>query len=92
MAERVAAVDRIAKRKRHTNVALSSRAYLAATAKPRRIAGFGAKRYGLEGFLFPATYDFTKRTTSAKLAALQLKAFEHNWRGVEHVATRARRT
>jgi UPF0755 protein len=82
MAERVAAVDRIAKRKRHANVALSSRAYLAATAKPRRIAGFGSKRYGLEGFLFPATYDFTKRTTSAQLAAFQLKAFERNWRGV----------
>ena len=47
------------------------------------VPGFGEKaRTWLEGFLFPATYDFAKRTTSAKLAALQLKAFERNWRGV----------
>jgi UPF0755 protein len=82
MAERVAAVDRIAKRKRHTNVALSSPAYLAATAKPRRMRGFGNKPYRLEGFLFPATYDFAKRTTSAQLAAFQLRAFQRNWRSV----------
>jgi UPF0755 protein len=90
MAQRVAAVDRIAQRKRHTNVALSSRAYLAATAEPRRIPGFGKKRYKLEGFLFPATYDFSKRTTSAQLAASQLQAFQHNWRSVNLAYARSK--
>ena len=90
MAQRISAVDRIALRKRHAKVRLSSRAYLAATAKPRRIPGFGSKRYKLEGFLFPATYDFTKQTTSAQLAGFQLQAFQRNWRGVNLAYARSR--
>ena len=41
--------------------------------------GFGPKAYPLEGFLFPATYDFTARETSPQLVAAQLKAFRTNW-------------
>jgi len=77
MAERVAAVAGIAERKRGKKVKLSSPAYLAATRRPRPELGFG--RRPLEGFLFPATYDFTARTTSAQLAAKQLEAFRRNW-------------
>jgi UPF0755 protein len=77
MAERVAAVAGIAQRKRGKEVKLSSRAYLAATGRPRPELGFG--RRPLEGFLFPATYDFTARTTSAQLTAKQLVAFRRNW-------------
>jgi UPF0755 protein len=77
MAERVAAVAGIAERKRGKNVKLASAAYLAATRRPRPELGFG--RRPLEGFLFPATYDFTARTTSAQLAAKQLVAFQRNW-------------
>ena len=77
MAERVAAVAGIAERKRGRKVKLSSRGYLAATRRPRPELGFG--RRPLEGFLFPATYDFTARTTSAQLAAKQLEAFRRNW-------------
>jgi len=79
MAARTSAVAGIAHRERGKRVRLGEQAYLAATAKPRRQPGFGAKRYPLEGFLFPATYDFTKRTTSAQLVAAQLKAFRTNW-------------
>ena len=79
MAERTTAVAGIARRERGKRVRLRANAYLAATARPRRQPGFGPKRYPLEGFLFPATYDFTARTTSAQLVAAQLKAFRANW-------------
>jgi len=79
MAARTSAVAAIAHRERGKQVRLGEKTYLGATARPRRQPGFGARRYPLEGFLFPATYDFTKRTTSAQLAAAQLKAFRANW-------------
>jgi UPF0755 protein len=77
MAARLDAVAGIAERKRGKKVKLSSRTYLTATRRPRPELGFG--RRPLEGFLFPATYDFTARTTSAQLAAKQLVAFRRNW-------------
>jgi UPF0755 protein len=77
MAARVDAVAGIAERKRGKKVKLSSPTYLTATRRPRPELGFG--RRPLEGFLFPATYDFTARTTSAQLAAKQLVAFRRNW-------------
>ena len=79
MAARVTAVSGIARRERGKHVRLKAKSYLAATANPRRQAGFGAKAYPLEGFLFPATYDFTVRETSPQLVAAQLKAFRANW-------------
>jgi UPF0755 protein len=79
MAARVTAVAQIAQRERGKRVRLKQRAYLAATARPRRQPGFGTKAYPLEGFLFPATYDFTARETSPQLVAAQLKAFRANW-------------
>ncbi len=79
MAERVDAVARIARRERGRKVRLSSRAYLAATRRARREPGFGARPLPLEGFLFPATFDFTARTASAQLVSKQLEAFRRNW-------------
>ena len=79
MAARVTAVAKIAQRERGKRVRLKEQAYLATTAHPRRQPGFGTKAYPLEGFLFPATYDFTVRTTSPQLVAAQLKAFRTNW-------------
>jgi len=79
MAARVTAVAQIADRERHKRVRLKEQTYLAATARPRRQPGFGPTAYPLEGFLFPATYDFTVRTTSPQLVAAQLKAFRANW-------------
>jgi UPF0755 protein len=80
MAERVKKVAEIAKQERGRTPRLSERAYLAATVGRRVVPGFG--RRSLEGFLFPATYQFTARTTAAQLAANQLKAFRRNWRTI----------
>lgn len=79
MAKRVDVVARIARRERGKRVRIGSRTYRAATSRPRRQPGFGANRLPLEGFLFPATYDFAPRTTSAQLVAQQLGAFRRNW-------------
>jgi uncharacterized YceG family protein len=78
MAQRVQVVAKIAERKRHKPVRLSKRTYLAVSG-PRRLAGFGAKARPLEGFLFPATYDFLRGTTSKQLVQKQLTAFAENW-------------
>ena len=79
MAERTQAVATIAERESHRKVRLSGEAYNAATAKPRPIPGFGAKKLPLEGFLFPDTYDFDRKSTSRQLVAAQLGEFRANW-------------
>jgi uncharacterized YceG family protein len=81
MAHRVSVVAKIAENKSHKHVLLSRTGYLHWTA-PRAIPGFGAKKRNLEGFLFPATYDFLKATTSRQLVEDQLQAFQTNWRKV----------
>ena len=81
MAARVASVAAIAKRERGRTPRLTKSGYLAASAGTRVIAGFG--RHTLEGFLFPATYQFTARTAPQRLVKDQLKAFERNWRGID---------
>jgi UPF0755 protein len=85
MAERIRAVDEIAREKRKVTPRLSSSAYLKATASSRTPGKFArdGKARPLEGFLFPATYDFTARTTSRRLAERQLEAFHRNWSKVE---------
>ena len=79
MAHRVTDVAKIAERERGRTPALSGRRYIAETNAPRRQPGFGRRRYPLEGFLFPATYDFTAHTTTAQLVAQQLQALRENW-------------
>ncbi len=83
MADRVAAVAEIAARKRKIHPRLSRAAYLAATAKPRPPTCFRNKVKTSEGFLFPATYEFFKETTSAQLAQDQLDTFCENWKQVD---------
>jgi UPF0755 protein len=78
MAHRVTAVAKIAHRKRGVEPRISAKTYLAVTGR-RRMPGFGRKPRPLEGFLFPATYDFTARTTSRQLVTAQLAAFRENW-------------
>jgi uncharacterized YceG family protein len=81
MADRVAAVAKIAQRERHARTRLARRTYLSATRAPHVPLCFhaGAKVPSIEGFLFPATYEFFKQTTSAELVANQLDAFCQNW-------------
>ena len=90
MAARVTAVAQIAQRERGKHVRLKEKTYLAATTRPRRQPGFGPKAYPLEGFLFPATYDFTARETSLQLVAAQLKAFRTNWAKLNLVYARSK--
>jgi UPF0755 protein len=83
MADRVAAVAEIARRKRHANVRLNRTAYRAASRRAV-VACLGRKpQRDLEGFLFPATYDFLRDTTSRKLVADQVEAFCENWRKLD---------
>jgi UPF0755 protein len=85
MAERIAAVNVIARRKRHVGTRLSARAFLRLTSSsrfPRTFGGAGRTRT-LEGFLFPALYDFTPVTTTTRLVNDQLEAFDHNWKKVD---------
>jgi uncharacterized YceG family protein len=82
MADRVAAVAKIAERKKGKPVALARTAYVRAT-KSLVIPCFAPhKQTNVEGFLFPATYDFFAKTTSKQLVAEQVKAFCANWKSV----------
>ncbi|MDQ4082332.1 MAG: endolytic transglycosylase MltG, partial [Actinomycetota bacterium] len=85
MADRIAAVNEIAREKRNVRPRLSPREYLRLTARhplPGRFAGDGRRR-SLEGFLFPATYEFLARTTTKQLVTRQLEAFQRNWDRVD---------
>ena len=79
MADRVAAVAKIAERKRHKPVKLDRRAYALATKRAIVPCFRPRVRPNLEGFLFPATYDFLRTTRSIDLAKDQLAAFCANW-------------
>ena len=84
MADRVAAVREIAITKRQITPRLTRSGYLSAIAKARPPAEF-RKDWGsgtLEGFLFPATYEFTKLTSSERLVRDQLRAFARQWNKV----------
>jgi uncharacterized YceG family protein len=83
MVERVAEVKKIAERKRKQKVVLNAPGYAAATRRGT-VACFTPKaRTNLEGFLFPATYDFLRTSTPRQLANDQLEAFCENWRKVD---------
>jgi UPF0755 protein len=85
MAERISAVNTIARERRKVNPRLSTRGYLKATASskiPGKFAEDG-KRRNLEGFLFPATYEFEPSTTSRQLVNRQLESFQRNWLKVD---------
>jgi UPF0755 protein len=82
MIARTQAVAKIAMSESHRKVKLSGAAYAAATAKPRTISGFGNKKFPLEGFLFPDTYNFDRKSTSAQLVSAQLHEFTASWRSL----------
>jgi UPF0755 protein len=85
MADRVGAVKGIAASKRKKQTRISRQAYLKLTdrsALPGRFAEDSKARH-LEGFLFPATYEFLPKTTTKQLVNKQLTAFRRNWAKVE---------
>jgi uncharacterized YceG family protein len=81
MADRVEAVRKIAIDKRGVNPRLTKTGYLQASGAATPPAEFRKdwKLSSIEGFLFPATYEFTKLTSSGKLVSDQLRAFRRNW-------------
>ena len=79
MAVRVHDVARIARRKSHKAVRLNAAGYLA-TSRRASIPCFRPHaQKNLEGFLFPATYDFLNGTPTVQLVHDQLQAFCENW-------------
>ena len=92
MADQAAHVRRIAIPKRGVTPRLTGKAYAAAAARARIPSGFARflKRRSVEGFLFPALYEFTPRTTAAELVAKQLAEFERRWQAVDLRAARSR--
>ena len=79
MADRITAVNKIAEDKRNVTPKLSAREYMRLTKATNPPAGFPQNVPHLEGFLFPATYDFTEDTTTKELVGDQLDAFDHAW-------------
>jgi uncharacterized YceG family protein len=90
MADRVHAVAKIAERKRHAPVALASRPYLRASRTAVLPCFTPRRQSNLEGFLFPATYDFLAKTPSRQLVADQLDAFCQNWSSVNFAYARSK--
>jgi UPF0755 protein len=84
MAERIAEVNRIAKRNRNLAPKLRPKEYLRASRSGRLPKDFeNAELPHLEGFLFPATYDFHEDTTSRQLVRKQLEAFARAWESID---------
>jgi uncharacterized YceG family protein len=92
MARRIAAVNQIALEERGITTSLVPKEYLSASEDVTTLpAGFkNADPPNLEGFLFPATYDFTEDTTSQQLVADQLEAFERAWSEVDMAYARSK--
>jgi UPF0755 protein len=85
MAARIIAVNQIAMTKRKLRPRLRAGEYLAATeswSTPKWFEPTPATR-PLEGFLFPATYEFVKTTPTKALVADQLAAFRREWSKVD---------
>ena len=77
MGDRVAAVREIAIAKRGVTPKLTRKRYLGAVARAKPPKPFLAdwKRGSMEGFLFPALYEFTQFTSGEELVSDQLTAF-----------------
>jgi UPF0755 protein len=94
MADRVAEVRKIAIRTRGVTPRLTGTAYRRATniAQPPVAFRRQMKRRSIEGFLFPARYQFLPLTTAAELVNRQIATFEQRWRSVDlrHARSRGR--
>lgn len=83
MAQRVQVVAKIAERKKGKPVALSSKQYLLASKGAVLPCFTPHRQTNLEGFLFPATYDFLATTTSRELVNEQLQTFCSDWTSLD---------
>jgi uncharacterized YceG family protein len=84
MADRVGAVREIAINERHVTPRLTKAGYVEAAGRVLPPPAFRREADGrIEGFLFPATYEFTQRTTARRLVSDQLVAFKRRWARVD---------
>jgi uncharacterized YceG family protein len=90
MAARVGAVAKIAEHERRVHPLLTTSGYLAAVRRSSAPPCVRHSRRGLEGFLFPATYDFFAKTTNRELVQQQLSAFCENWQRVDLTYARSK--
>jgi UPF0755 protein len=92
MAARVGEVRQIAVAKRKVRPKLTAAGYRAATRRIVPAKGFAkdVPQGNAEGFLFPALYDFTQRTTAKQLVAKQLGAFREAWSQIDLRRARAK--
>jgi cell division protein YceG involved in septum cleavage len=93
MATRVGEVNKIAEDRRNVEPRLSPTRYRALTAGSSRVPPqflTEGRPPNLEGFLFPATYEFTAKTTTRQLVNKQLTAFRRNWSQLNLRAARAK--
>jgi len=83
MTERVDAVRQIAIDERQVTPTLSGEEFTELAKNealiPQEFLAAGEKPKHLEGFLFPATYDFLEETTTTELVRQQLEQFELAW-------------
>lgn len=92
MGDRVAAVRQIAIARRHVTPRLTRVGYLEAVkrATPPRAFLRDWKGGSMEGFLFPALYEFTQATSGKRLVADQLQAFRRNFARVDLAYARSK--
>ena len=94
MGDRVAAVRKIAITKRGVTPKLTRARYLDAVSQARPPKPFleDWKRGSMEGFLFPALYEFTQFTSGKELVSDQLTAFRKAFARVDLSVRTRRRT
>ncbi len=92
MVTRVGEVRKIAVAKRKVQPKLTAAGYQGATRQivPAKAFRKDVPNRNAEGFLFPALYDFTQRTTAKALVAKQLGAFREAWSQVDLRKARAK--
>jgi uncharacterized YceG family protein len=90
MAARVGAVAKIAEHERHVHPLLTTRGYLATVRRSSPPSCIPHSSRGMEGFLFPATYEFFAKTTNRDLVQQQLAAFCENWQQVDLTYARSK--
>jgi UPF0755 protein len=83
MVTRVAEVRQIAKTKRKVTPKLSGDAYAVASKAAKVPPPFRKDARAIEGFLFPATYEFVPSTTARQLVDDQIGHFESNWAKID---------
>lgn len=92
MATEITAVHAIAVARRQLDPIMTARGYLRATRSWLTPAWFETPRTrrGLEGFLFPSTYEFIEASPARALVAQQLSAFQDVWAGLDLAYARSK--